>query len=562
MAPGCARAGEGLMIVNGMADCAPMRRKLSVLAGAALLLAACSAEDPQPEEEPAASESEASQVTEPTGSATPTPPLAWGPTQAEFDQAAGVVAEMSVEQQAGQVIVARYAGLEPPVDLVAELSLGGVIMMGDNVGTPEQVREATSALAAADDREHPVIVAVDQEGGLVARVKEPATEFPAYLTFGAARDPELAADVAQASGDELRSLGFTMVFAPDADVTTGPDDPTIGSRSASSDPAVVADVIAASLRGYQQAGIVAVPKHFPGHGSVPADSHEELPVQTAGVDALTARDFVPFAAAVDAGAPAVMVAHIDVQAVDPDVPSSLSRPVIGLLRNQLGFDGLVVTDAQDMAAITQIYGVGDAAVRSLAAGADIVLMPADAREAHAAIVQAVADGELPARRLAEAATRGVAVMLHQVAAGPPPPAEVVGSHGQLSYDASLAGMTVVSGSCSGPLVGDAVQVVGGDETDQARFTAAARAAGLTVGGSGDVVRLLDGSEAGAADVAVALDTPYALADSAAPTRVALYGRTPQAFQALADVLVGQAAAGGTLPVPVAGVDQQGCGARP
>jgi beta-N-acetylhexosaminidase len=213
-----------------------------------------------------------------------------------------------------------------------------------------------------------------------------------------------------------------------------------------------------------------------------------------------------------------------------------------------------------MAAITQTYGVGDAAVRSLAAGADVVLMPADAREAHAAIVAAVADGDLRAERLAQAATRGVAVMLHQAAAGAPGP-DVVGSHGQLSYDASLAGMTVVSGSCSGRLVGASVQVVGGDETDLARFTAAAQAAGLTVGGSGDVVRLLDGSGAGAADVAVALDTPYALADSRAPVRIALYGRTPQAFQALVDVLLGEASAGGTLPVPVAGADQQGCAAK-
>ncbi|NED94355.1 beta-N-acetylhexosaminidase [Phytoactinopolyspora alkaliphila] len=469
---------------------------------------------------------------------------------------------MAVEEQAGQVIVASYAGLEPPTELIAELGLGGVILMGDNVESTDQVAAATAAAREADERPYPLIVAVDQEGGNVARVREPATEFPAYMALGAARDPELAADVARASGEELRALGFTMVFAPDADVTIGPDDPTIASRSASSDPELVAEIVVGSLRGYAEAGIVAVPKHFPGHGSVPADSHEELPVQTAPLEELLERDFAPFHAAVNAGASALMVAHIDVEAVDPGTPSSLSGDVIELARSELEFGGLLVTDAQDMAAVTALYGPGEAAVGALAAGADVVLMPADARVAHEAIVAAVEDGRLPAERLEEAATRGVAVMLNQDAADDPPSADVVGAHEDVSYEASLAAVTIAAGECRGPYVGDTVAVSGGTEQDRARFVAAAEEAGLTVGSGGDTVRLLGGSGPGAGDVAVALDAPYPLGPSEASTKIAIYGRTPAAFRALVDVLRGAETGHGRLPVDVEGADQLGCPRSP
>ncbi|TDD72095.1 beta-N-acetylhexosaminidase [Jiangella aurantiaca] len=466
---------------------------------------------------------------------------------------------MPVERQAGQVIVARYAGLEPPVGQIEELGLGGVILMGDNVESPEQVTHATAAIQqAGGDRGYPVIIGIDQEGGTVARIKEPATEFPAYMTLGASRDTEMAADVAQASGEELRAMGLTMVFAPDADVTTGPDDPTIGTRSASSDPQVVAETVQASLRGYAESGIVAVSKHFPGHGSVPADSHEELPVQVASLDELRARDFVPFRAAVEAGAEAIMVAHIEVDAVESGLPASLSPEVIGLLRNELGFEGAVITDALDMAAISQGYGSGTAAVRALAAGADIVLMPADVEAAHTAIVDAVASGELPPERLAEAATRGVALMLHE-ASGPAPDPAAVGSHEDLSYAESLGGVTVVAGACEGPLVEGVIRVVGGEEADRVRFDEAAAAAGLTTDvNAPTTVRLLGGTEPSAGDVVVALDRPYPLGASDAPVKIALYGRTPGAFRALAEVLAGTLPARGTLPVPVDGVERQGC----
>ncbi len=466
---------------------------------------------------------------------------------------------MSVEQQAGQVIVTQYGSVEAAASLIQELHLGGVIVMDANVTS--QLGDDIAALQAAAARAYPLVVGVDQEGGTVARIGRPATEFPALMTLGAARDPWLAHRVARASGQELRALGFTMVFAPDADVTSGPDDPTIGSRSASSDARVAADIVGGAVRGYAQAGIVGVAKHFPGHGTVPADSHVELPVQDATLDELRAHDLVPFQAALRSHVPAVMLGHIDVRDVDPGVPSSTSAAVVGLLRKELGFDGLVVTDAQNMAAVVLSFGAGEAAVRSLAAGVDLVLMPADVRAAHAAIVSAVAAGTLPAARLSEAATRVVALMLWVQGEGARPPPSAVGSNAALSYEESLTGLTVVSGACGGRLVGDAVRVVGGVQTDRSRFTAAAEAAGLPVG-SGDVVHLLGDDAPGSGDVVVALDTPYGLARSdAASARIALYGRTPEAFRALVDVLLGNAVGGGTLPVDVPGVDRTGCPRR-
>jgi beta-N-acetylhexosaminidase len=538
----------------------PVLRSIVLVVAALTAAAGCSARE-DPGDAPSAAPSPDATATAAL-TPTPAPPLSWGPTPDEYAAAARLVADMPVSQQAGQVIVARYGSVEEATDLVVDLHLGGVIVFGDNVASADRVRDDIAKLQAAAARPYPLVVGVDQEGGNVARIGAPVTAFPSLMTLGAAKDPALSERMAQASGEELRALGFTMVYAPVADVTTGPDDPTIGSRSASSNPTIAAGVVSGAVRGYAESGIVATVKHFPGHGSVPADSHVELPVQDATLDELRRRDLVPFRTAIGAGVPAVMVGHIDVTAVDPGVPSSLSAPVVGLLREELGFDGLVVTDALDMAAVTGEFGIGEATVRSLAVGVDLVLMPPDVRAAHAAIVEAVADGTLPAARLAEAATRSVALMLHQAAGVRPPPAEVVGSHGVVSYEASLAGLTVVSGACTGALVGSSIQITGGTRADRTLLAETAEAAGLGIG-SGEVVRLLAGTSPGSGDVVVALDTPYGLGEStAASGRIALYGRTPGAFRALVAVLTGAASGGGTLPVEVPGADRPGCTLAP
>jgi beta-N-acetylhexosaminidase len=305
------------------------------------------------------------------------------------------------------------------------------------------------------------------------------------------------------------------------------------------------------MEGYRRSGIVPVAKHFPGHGSVTANSHLTLPVQRASLTTLRARDFVPFTALVDDGAPAIMVTHIDVRAVDPGVPSSLSRKVIiGQLRDRLGFHGLVVTDALDMDAVTEHAGSGTSAVKAVQAGADVLLMPADPEAAIDAVAAAVEAGTLTRSRLEASAARIVALM-RDVALHPMPSAATVGSHASLARQVAASSITIVSGPCSGRLVGSSVQAVGGTSADRARFTAAARKGGLRTG-SGTVVRLLgSGSSHGSGDVVVALDTPYGLARSSATTaRIAAYGRTGSVFASLVKVLTGGAPAPGRLPVTV------------
>jgi beta-N-acetylhexosaminidase len=545
-----------------------MIRRAAVTALAALTLAACSTPagpDAVPAPSPPA-RPEASSTAQPTMAARPSPrepqATSWGVSERDWRRAGRLVQSMDSAQQAGQVIVAAYPGLEPPVDLVRDLGLAGVILFSDNIpaGDPSALAAGIDRLQQADSRPYPLVVAVDQEGGPVARVGPPATQFPPAMALGAADDTGLATRAAAASGRELAAMGFTMVFAPVADVTTGPSDPTIGVRSPGGRPALVARVASAQVAGYRRSGVVPVLKHFPGHGSVPADSHVTLPVQTASPRTLATRDLLPFRQAVRAGAPAVMVAHIDVEAVDPGVPSSVSSPVVtGLLRRELGFEGLVVTDSLQMSAVADRYGTGDAAVAALAAGADLLLMPADARVARDAIVAAVQQGRIGADQLALAARRVVAVQLAQ-ARSQPPALDVVGSASLLSRRVSSRAVVVVpgpQGRCRGPLVSRSVRVTGGDEQDRALFAAAARGAGVEVGeGGGPLVALLGTGDISAdADVVVALDTPYGLGTSRASlASVALFGRTPQAFEALLAVLTGRASGTARLPVDVPGWD--------
>lgn len=478
----------------------------------------------------------------------------FGPTAAEWQQAQRLASRMSIEELAGGVIMARYTGTAAPVALVEDLDLAGVIVMGDNVASVSGLRRTSHDLQASVDRPWPLAIGVDQEGGLVDRVPAPMTQYPSYLSVGAAGDPALARRVAAASGAELRAVGITMVFGPVADVTIGPADVTIGSRSAGSRPRRVAAVVAGSVRGYAEAGVVPVVKHFPGHGSVTVDSHVGLPRQRHSLRWIREHDLPPFEAAVRAGVGGVMVGHIAVDRVDRGVPADLSRDVIAMLRDEVGFGGLVVGDALEMAAVTDRYGTGEAAARSVAAGVDLVLMPLDPAEARTAIAAAIRSGEIPREQVEESVARIGALMLH-AAARPEPRPGVLGSHHADSRALSAAAVTVVAGRCRGPYYTRGISV-SGDPGLVGSFTRAAAAAGIDVRPGGARVRLLTARTApGPADVAVSVDVPYPLARAPrAATQLALYGDTPQAWSVLADVLDGTLRPTGRLPValPVAG----------
>lgn len=545
----------------------PQSRALVALLLAAVLGGACTGDpgDPADREEGGTTRGTSpGTVTEPPPP--PRPPLpsvelglrpGWGPDRAELDRAVRAVRRLPLPALAGQVIVASYRGTAAPVGLVDGQHLGGVISFSENVASPRQVQGVHARLRRAADRAWPLFLAVDQEGGLVQRVAAGTTRFPTFMTAGAADRPGLTQRAVGALGADLRRLGFTVDFAPVADVTSGVSDPTIGSRSPGSAPALVARHANAAAAGLLESGVVPVVKHFPGHGSVPADSHERLPVQRRSLARLRSTDLTPFREAVAAGVPAVMLAHLDVRAVDPGTPSSLSRPVVtGLLRRDLGFHGLVVTDALDMAAVTARYDSAASAVRALRAGADVVLMPPSPSAARRGIVRAVRSGALPRGRVEQAAARQVALLRHlaqERRRGRPRPVR----SGAASEAWSRAAVTVVAGPCRGRLVRRGVSV-GGDGEATAAFRAAARAAGLRTDGGTPVTLLGYGDPAVSRGVAVAVDAPYVLGASRAPVRIATYGATPGAMRALVDVLIGRRRGPGRLPVPVAGVPRQGC----
>lgn len=344
-----------------------------------------------------------------------------------------MVASWTPEQLAGQVIVGRWYGTDPAeaAGLVSDLNLSGVQLTGSNVVSEEQVRavnQAVTAASAAVGRDYPPVIGVDQEGGAVAHLSGVTTELPAFAVAGqaVANSPDGATtvrDTADATGLELRDLGFTWVFAPVADVTIGNADPTIGSRSPSSDPQVAAVTATAAIEGFENAGVVSTVKHFPGHGTATEDSHMTLPSLTASLAELQARDLIPFEAAIDAGAPAVMVGHLNVPALADGVPTSMSPEAYRLLRDDLGFRGVAITDSLGMGGV---MAWESPSVSALQAGADLLLMPADTRMAHAQVSAAIAAGEIPRERAEEAAARVVALQRWQqrVATQTPVPADV------------------------------------------------------------------------------------------------------------------------------------------
>jgi beta-N-acetylhexosaminidase len=348
-------------------------------------------------------------------------PLPWGPTEAELAQAQRIVRAMSAAELAGQVIVGRWHGTDPATaaGMVEDLHLAGVQLTGDNIVARAQVSATTAAVAEASERtgrSYPPVVGVDQEGGVVAHLRGITADFPSFATAGAAVAENGRAGrrtvraAMRANAFELRELGFTWVFAPVADVTIGDADVTIGSRSASSDPQVAARAVGAAVKGYVDAGLVSTTKHFPGHGAATQDSHETLPEIDVTREELAARDLPPFRAAVRAGAPAVMLGHLDVSSLAPGVPTSLAPQAYDLLRDGLGFEGVAITDSLGMGAV---ISHGRPAVDALAAGADLLLMPADTPHTHGVVSRAIRRGVLSRERVEQAAARVVAVQLWQ-----------------------------------------------------------------------------------------------------------------------------------------------------
>ncbi|MEU4052362.1 glycoside hydrolase family 3 N-terminal domain-containing protein [Streptomyces olivaceus] len=310
------------------------------------------------------------------------------------------------------VLQPGFAGTTAPDWLLRRLGegLASVALFGRNVTSPEQVAALTAQLRA--ERED-VLVAIDEEGGDVTRLEvRTGSSFPGNHALGAVDDVGLTREVAAALGRRLADSGVNFNWAPSADVNSNPDNPVIGVRAFGADTDLVARHTAAYVTGMQSAGVATCTKHFPGHGDTGIDSHHAVPLIDVDADVLAARDLVPFRAAVAAGSRAVMSAHILVPALDPDRPATLSRRILTeLLRGELGYDGLIVTDGIEMRAIAGTYGIERGTALAIAAGADAICVGGGlsdedtVRRLSDALVEAVRSGELPEERLADAAER-------------------------------------------------------------------------------------------------------------------------------------------------------------
>ncbi len=337
--------------------------------------------------------------------------------------------EMSLRQKVGQLFVVRPESLEPAIRYASDAELppyrlqavsdgmraraerypaGGVLLYGHNIADPAQLERFGAELRALPGAPR---LCIDEEGGRVSRIAaNPAFDVPRYesaAAIAAGGDPQAAYDAARAIGTYLKRYGLDINFAPVADVNTNPENIIIGARAFSDDPAAAAAMVAAYVRGLADAGIVGCLKHFPGHGDTLADTHLGYAFTDKTWEQMRDCEMVSFRAGIAAGAPLVMAAHIAAPAVTGcDEPATLCPAILTeKLRGELGFEGVVITDALEMGAITRRYGSGEAAVRALEAGADWLLCPLDYCAAFDAVADAVATGRIPEARIDQSLRR-------------------------------------------------------------------------------------------------------------------------------------------------------------
>ena len=336
---------------------------------------------------------------------------------------------LSLQEKIGQMLVTGFHGHTPPDHILNWLRqgrIGGVILFARNIDTPEQVAELTKALHEAARR--PILVAIDQEGGVVARLRDGFTESPGAMALGAADAPRLTEEVSAVLATEMRALGINWNLAPAIDLTHYIHNPSVGVRSLGSDPLHVKRHALAQVLGFQGAGVAATAKHFPGKANTPMDPHVELPVIEGPLDDMWDTDLVPFRAVSDAGVAAGMLTHVQFKALEPEYPSTLSPAIIqGLLRRDIGYRGLVTTDCMEMKAVTDAYGPGESAVLAAKAGANVVLF-SHTREhqeaAYDALLDAAHIGRLPMEQIEYSVDR-ITEMKRRFAADKRPPPTVI-----------------------------------------------------------------------------------------------------------------------------------------
>ncbi|TKD70879.1 glycoside hydrolase family 3 protein [Pseudalkalibacillus hwajinpoensis] len=337
----------------------------------------------------------------------------------QYDIIQNAIDGMTIEEKVGQMLMPDYRNwngknvteMLPEIEAqIKEYHLGGVILFRENVVTTEQTTKLVSDYQKASEK-YGMLMTIDQEGGIVTRLQT-GTDMPGNMALGATRSESLAHDVGHAIGEELESLGVNMNFAPDMDVNNNPDNPVIGVRSFGEDPELVADLGIAYTKGLQETGVAATAKHFPGHGDTAVDSHLGLPEVPHDKERLKEVELYPFQQAMDAGIDAIMTAHVTFPKIDDtkviskkdgteiSLPATLSHKVLTeLMREEMGYEGVITTDAMNMKAIQDHFGSVDAAIRAVKAGTDIVLMPVGLPEVAHGLLDAVETGEISEERI-------------------------------------------------------------------------------------------------------------------------------------------------------------------
>ena len=590
----------------------PIRRPVMVCAivcGLVLLLAmSCSQLGPEsgPEVSPSSS------VAQPSVTPSPvvTPPSMESPTaswDAESARVEDILAGMTVEQKVGQLFMVHFneTFFSPDLEeMITEYHVGGIIIFPHNLASPGElaslVNDAQQA-ALASEPYIPLLVAADQEGWPILRLPQGATVFPSNMAVGATNSAEDARLMASVMSEEMLAFGINMNLAPVMDVNTNPLNPVIGIRSFGSSPELVARLGAAMIETYQSQGVVATVKHFPGHGDTDVDSHLDLPIIQHDMARLEAVELLPFRAAISAGVDCIMTAHINVPALDSVAgrPATLSPEILqGLLREQMGFEGIIATDSLSMSALMREYDVPTASAVAFQAGADLLLFgytpqhpPSEQLFAYERVLQLVREGTILESRLDESVRR---ILMLKTKRGildwePPPTPEAtlddVGTpeHQAAASRVALDSITLVRDetnllplSPDSPLLvvyppgaagmAEAIVSLAPQATllgvgERPVATQVAQAESLAQGVEAVIVatrdawrypeqgRLVEALAAQKATLAVALDSPYdLLAYPGVSTYLATYGRAPTSMRALAQVIFGLEVPKGRLPV--------------
>ncbi len=318
--------------------------------------------------------------------------------------AENIVLNMTLEEKIAQLFIVTPEQLVGGKTVTSfsggslKYAVSGVALFAANIVTPEQCRSLISSLQ--DASKIPLFIAVDEEGGKVARVaNNPAMHHTVFPNTDKITTPEAAKNAGQTIGKELKALGFNLDFAPVADVNSNPNNTIIGVRSFGTEPRFVSTQVAAAVMGFKTSEMLCTLKHFPGHGDTSVDSHKALPIINKSLEQLRNTEFVPFKAGINAGAEFVMLGHIAVPSITGNRPASLSKEMVNILRDDLDFNGIIITDSMKMRAITNEYSASTAAVLALKAGNDIILIPNNLDEAVSAVFDAVENGEITESRI-------------------------------------------------------------------------------------------------------------------------------------------------------------------